>query len=250
MECREIIAKYIESLESGFKCLLSEKRVRIITPYCYPDNDLIEVFIEELPQERIIVTDLGETLRHLHSQGFDVLSSRKRNFLAETIATRGEVEFTNGRLSKVGIVSQIGDLMFDVITASRGIADLIYTSRAYEPATFFEEVKDFLEQNEQRFESKVRIHGTSEKAYTVDFRILNGYESYLQTLSPVSYQGVKSKVDATFRMWSDFNGKLRKLSLLNDVDFEWRSPDVIILGRVSTVHYWSRKQEIISSLIG
>ncbi len=245
-----LVEKYVASLKEGFKCVPSGKRLRIITPYPYPDNDLIEIFVEALQDARVEVTDLGETLRHLHSQGFDVTSSPKRGFLAETVASRVGVGIINGRLSKTGPMEKSGDLMLDVIVASRGISDLIYTSKTYEPATFFEEVKEFFQENHFTIEQKVKITGTSGKRYSADFRILNGRESYLQTLSPKQSQGVKGKVDATFRLWSDYNNSSKKVSLLNDIDFEWQQHDAVLLGRISKVAYWSRKEEMVEYLRG
>jgi len=248
MECREIVKRYITGLEEGFQCIYAERRLRIITPYLYPDNDLIEVFVEDLGRKRVKITDLGETLRHLHSQGFDVYASAKRKFLAETIASRINVEMSGGKLVRIATVDEIFEAIFDIITASRGIADLIYTSKTYEPGTFFDEVKGFLEKCRFKYEPKIRIKGTSNRPYTVDFEVLNGRKSYLQTLSPRNVSGIKGKVDATVRMWLDFDAQFKKLSLLNDVDFQWKEPDVNILGRISIVQFWSRKDELVSVL--
>lgn len=248
MECKEIIEEYIRGLKEGFKCILTEGRLRIITPYLYPDNDLIEIFVEDLGNSRIKVTDLGESFRHLHSQGFDIDSSPKRRFLAETIASRVNVEISNGRLTKIVSIDKISEAMFDIITAVRGIADLIYTSRTYEPGAFFDEVKNFLGEHQFKYEPKVRIKGSSNKLYTVDFKILNGKSSYLHLLSPKNVFGIKGKVDATVRMWLDIDVELKKISLLNNIDFTWKEPDVIILSRVSKVQFWSRRDELITTL--
>ncbi len=248
MECKEVIEEYISGLKEGFKCISTEKRLRIITPYLYPDNDLIEIFIEELSNNRLKITDLGETFRHLHSQGFDVYSSPKRKFLVETIASRLNVKISDGNLVSITETDKIFDAVFDIITASRGISDLIYTSKTYEPGAFFDEVKDFLVENEFKVESKVKIRGLSNKNYTVDFKILNGKVSYLQTLSPKNIWGVKGKVDATVRMWLDFNEEYKKICLLNDIDFLWKEPDLNILNRVSDIKLWSKKEDLISIL--
>ena len=248
MECWEIIDKYISGLRKGFHCVPGDKRLRIITPYLYPDNDLIEVFIEDLGSGRIKVTDLGEVFRHLHSQGLDVNSSPEKKFIADTIASRVNIEISGGKLTKDATIDDVSEAMFDIITAMRGISDLIYTSRTYEPGTFFKEVKDFFVENQFKHESKVKIKGTSSKSYTVDFEILNGGKIYLHTLSARNILGIKPKVDATVRMWVDFDSELKKVSLLNDVDFQWEEPDIYILNQVSRVKLWSKKAELIPYL--
>lgn len=44
-------------------------RLCIVTPFIYPDDDLIEVFVEELDGGTIRVSDLGETSRRMATTG-------------------------------------------------------------------------------------------------------------------------------------------------------------------------------------
>jgi hypothetical protein len=171
--------------------------------------------------------------------------------MVETIASRAGVSFVNGQLTKAGHVSQVGDLLFDVIVTARGVSDLIYTSKTFEPATFLEEVEEFLKVNELPAESRVKLTGLSGKSYIVHFKITIGLPRFLQALSPIATVGLKPKVDATVRMWVDCNHDLtsvNKVTLLNDVDFKWRPYDISILERLSTVHYWTRKNDLLRSL--
>jgi hypothetical protein len=251
LNCQEAIESYIASLKEGFSCIPTENKLRIITPYLYPDNDLIEIFVEELPSGQIRVTDLAETLRHLHSRGFDVFESPKRKFMVETIASRTGVEIFQGQLVKIGDVSQLGTILFDVIVTARGVSDLIYTSKTFEPATFLEEVEGFLKNSQIPVEPRVKLLGISGRSYTIHFRVTIGRPRFLQTLSPVAVAGLKPKVDATVRMWVDINHELtpeQKVTILNDVDFEWRPYDINILGRLSTVKYWTRKEDLLTTL--
>lgn len=249
--CQEAIEEYLANLKQGFSCVTSAERIRIITPYLYPDNDLIEVFIEELPSGLVRATDLGETLRHLHARGFDPFESPKRKFMVETIASRVGVELIRGQLTKTSDMSELGDLLFDIIVTARGISDLIYTSKTYEPATFLDEVDQFFKANQLPVESSIKLTGITGRVYTAHFKVISRLPRFIQTLSPVAAAGLKPKVDATFRMWSDCNHNLArecKVTLLNDVDFEWRIYDVRLLDTVSIVHYWKRKDELLYSL--
>jgi hypothetical protein len=251
LNCQEAIERYLSSLKEGFTCVPMENKLRIVTPYLYPDNDLIEVFVEELPSNQIRVTDLTETLRHLHARGFDVFESPKRKFMVETIASRTGVELFNGQLAKTGEVNQLGDLLFDVIVVARGVSDLIYTSKTFEPATFSEEVEAFLRNNNIPVEPKVKLVGISGKSYTVNFKVTIVTTRFLQALSPVAVAGLKPKVDATVRMWVDINHELsteQKVTILNDIDFEWRPYDVNILKRLSMVSFWTRKEDLLRTL--
>jgi len=165
--------------------------------------------------------------------------------LFESLASRSNLNIRNGEIYKDIELKQIGEAIFDVIMASKAIGDLIFSSRAYEPALFVEEVASFLKERRVRFKPKVSVQGATGKKYKVDFKIFNHRISYLQTLSPVSKAGIKRKVDATFRMWYDFDGQFQKASLLNDIDFVWPESDIILLQRVSRVIPWSKKEKIL-----
>jgi hypothetical protein len=250
LSCVEVTERYIETLAGNFRCFQLERRLRIVTPYLYPDHDFVEVFVEEPGPGRIRITDLGETLRHLHAQGFDVSGTPKRKRMVETIAGGLEVDVVRGELAKEGTTNELGELLFDVIVAARGVSDLIYTSRTYEPPTFVEEVGKFLQEQQIDFEARVKLTGQSGRVYTVDFRLVRP-NRFLHTLSPRQAGGLQPAVNRVLRMWFDCNGSLgrdAKVSMLNDVDFEWRQPEVALLERVSTVSYWSHREELLPTL--
>jgi len=247
MQCEEIVEKTLSELSSSFQCMPYDKGLCIITPYLYPDNDLIEVFVEELAGGRVRVTDLGETLRHLASQGIDVLNSPKRRFMLEQIVKRLHVVLTGGRLEKEGTPQEIGSVLLDVTAAAHGAAGLAYTSKAYEPAEFPEEVSAFLRDNQIDHESRPRIRGMSGREYRVSLRI-NGTvrpEILVEAMSPSQEAVITAVVNRVVREWVDIDGERHKVSLLNDVDFRWRSEDVILLGKLSAVHKWSDKDAFL-----
>jgi hypothetical protein len=223
----------------------------VITPYLYPNNDLIEIFIEELSENKIRVGDLGETLRHLESHGFDVLGNKSNSYKAEQIASRVHAEIQHGKIVKEGKPEEIGELMFDVISAAKGIGDLIYLSRAYEPATFNEEVANFFTEKKIPYETNHKVKGITGSEYTVEFRIVKPKPFLLKTLSPSKETGLRRRVNDVFRAWFDINDefdKNKKVSLVNDIEFEWKPHDLKLLERVSNIEYWSQKQNIIKRL--
>jgi len=247
MECAEIIERTIENLRLEFKCLPSERRMHIITPYLYPDNDLIEIFVEEISPNRVRVTDLGETLRHLESLGVDVLASSKRRFLLEQITQRIHVDIQRGKLEREGSVEDIGSLLMDVVAAVQGVADLIYTSKAYEPATFPEEVSIFLSERKIEHEKRPTVLGTTGKKYRVSLRIdgMRAKDILVEAMSPSQETTMTPMVNRVFRMWFDVDETRTKVSLLNDVDYLWKEEDMALLGKVSAVQTWRQKERFL-----
>lgn len=250
MECSEIIERTIENLRLGFKCKPYDRRLCIVTPYLYPDNDLIEVFVEEISPGRIRITDLGETLRHLESLGMDVLASSKRRFLLEQVTKRIHVDIQRGKLEREGPVENVGTLLMDVVAAAQGVADLIYTSKAYEPATFPEEVSIFLNEHKIEHERRPLVLGATGKKYWVCLKV-NGKrakETLIEAMSPSQEAAMTTTVNRVFRMWFDIDGARSKVSLLNDIDYSWKSEDIALLERVSAIQSWSKKEQFLEHI--
>jgi hypothetical protein len=248
VNCEQVIRDYLSKIKAEFACEEFDGGLKIVTPYLYPDNDLVEVYVEELPDGRVRVSDLGEATRHLHTQGFDVFASPKRKFIAETAASRVNAVFQDGAIVKEGNAHEIGGVLFDVIVAARGVADLVYTSRAYEPAPFVDEVAEFLTEHRLRFERRVPVRGESGREYRVGFRIEQ--KILLQPISAEFQRALKPRVDAALHMWLDVDRKASKFTLLNDVDFSWPEPDVVILSRFSSVFRWSAREAIVAAIRG
>ncbi len=247
MECSEIIEKTIEALKMGFKCIPYERRICVITPYLYPDNDLIEVFVTDIGANNFKVTDLGETLRHLESVGLDLLGSRKRRFLLEQITQRLHVDIRNGKLEKEGSADNVGSILVDVAAAAHAVSDLIYTSKAYEPATFTEEVSIFLTEKDIQHDKNYKIVGETGKTYRVSLRI-NGrrpVDILVETLSPPQETAMTATINRALRKWFDIDGNRRKVSLFNDIDYSWKDEDKALLQKVSVIHNWSSKERFI-----
>ncbi|MFC1592839.1 DUF1828 domain-containing protein [Candidatus Omnitrophota bacterium] len=252
MECSKIIERAVDTLKLGFKCVEYDKRTCIVTPYLYPDNDLIEVFAEDIGGNHVRITDLGETLRHLESTGLDLLASRKRRFLLEQITKRLHVEIQRGKLQKEGPIDSVGDLLVDVAAAAQAVADLIYTSKAYEPATFPEEVSIFLTEHNIEHERNYRVIGETGKTYRVNLR-LDGHrekEILIEALSPSQETAMTATVNRVFRLWSDVDEGKRKVSLLNDVDYSWKKEDLVLLQKVSIIHNWTSKEPFLNEVRG
>lgn len=249
MNCEELISSYLATLQGSFACLPSAKeRVRVVTPYLYPDHDRIELFVRE-KGDNVTVSDLGETLRHLETLGMDVISNQKRWFQAQHIAAGLQVQVREGVILKEAAKEHVGETIFDVLAACKAVADLIYGTRAYEPATFEDEVAEYLEESELKPKRHVTIIGESGTKYTVNLQVPVGQKTALiATLSPKSSTGVRGQVNAVFRMWSDVNHGAWKFSLLNDEVFVFRQEDLLLLERVSDLYRWTARQEFLAAL--
>lgn len=250
MTCEEIISSYIEQLQGDFACLPSpDNRVRLITPYLYPDHDRIELFIR-IENQDVTISDLGETLTYLETTGLEVIGNSIREFKAHRIAEGVGVQIERGVIVKRGSVKNLGELIFDVVTACKAIGDLVYTTRAYEPALFEEEVAGYLIAENLTVEPRAPVIGKSGTNYRVSLRVRTGQrEALVATISPKTPKGSIRRVNDTLRMWMDVNGNRTKYSLFNDDAALVRPEDVFLLQQANShVYRWSAREAFLKDL--
>jgi len=246
IDCTKMVDEALSSLRLTFDCAKEGKGVSVVTPYLRSDNGHIELFIEDRGGS-VRVSDLGETFRSLRLRGADPLASAKGRFIAERTAARLHVSFEQARIERVTDAAGVAGAILGVAAAAHALDGLIYTSRASDPAGFPQEVRAFLDDSGRKYDAKAPIEGMSGKTYRVEFRVLEPEREpvLLQPLSPAQASGITPLVNRTVRMWVDLGDTEKKVSLLNDVDYEWRAEDSVLLGRLSTVALWSNREQLL-----
>ncbi len=251
MKCKDYIAAYLTTLKGDFQCRETEGRLWVISPYALPDGDLVEVVVSESLGDRAKVTDLGETLRHLLNWGYDPRTTTKGRYLLGDILKRFNVQIENGQIQKRTAKSEIGQAMFDVISACVATSELIYMSRAYQPAKFVEEVSRYLDSHGVMYEPGTEVTGSTGKTYKVDFFFprVDSKQGMLEALSPGGLGAVSRIVDHTVRMWLDIGNKKKwRGTLLDDREIEWKKVDIKILEKESDVYFWQQRRSMLAIL--
>ncbi len=249
--CEEVVRQQLEHLGTRFACHEAEGRLWITSPYSYPDGDLVQVSVKELSSGEVIVTDLGETLRHLATHGFDPRATLKGDYLLGEILKQHNVETERGMILKRVPLAEAGRALQDVLTASVAVSHLLFLSRGYRPATFAEEVGQFIAGHGVSAQADhYEVGYLSQKRYRIDLYIPGKQqEGLIQTLSPATRAGSIPMVNATFRLWSDVpNGRWRA-TVLDDRAVEWRREDLVLLEGVSSVYAWSSPESFRKALM-
>ena len=267
LEGSEVVKQYVETLRQGFHCHKWEEvqyeevqYIVINTPYLYPNDDGICLYVEELPGGQVRVSDGGEAAHlNLWKEGFDIFRSPRAMALAREIARDNLAEFDLGDLTKTGPAEELGDIMLNVIQAAHGVAHLQYVHPRHRPtfpglkkqgnAAFPEKLKTFLAEIGLEYAAAPRLTGGSGQVYTAHYKVA-GF-TYLHTLNPGRSSRAKPLVDRIFGMWADCNDNLepgQKITLLNDEAFPWKEAHVKRLSQVSTVINWSDRDKLVDLL--
>lgn len=250
IQCEDLIRQQLRHMGEKFSCKESGGRLWIVSPYSFPDGDLVEVAVREVGNNEVMVSDLGETLRHLAGLGYDPRETPKGEYLLAEILKQHQASLDQGIVLKRVAVEQVGMAMHEVLAACVAVSHLSYLSRGYRPATFAEEVSHILTESQILFETKHPEMGRTGKKYAIDFYIPGpGREGLLQTLSPANRGVSTPMVNATFRLWSDVSNGRWRGTVLDDRLIEWRREDVALLEGVSSVFFWKEGQgSLVDSL--
>ena len=258
LDGNEIIRQYLDTLAAEFYCQRYDDVAYLVvgTPYLYPNNDGISLYIEELPGGQARVSDGGETVcLNLWKEGFDLFRNPQAMAQAGEIARANAAEFAAGELTKTGPLGELGDIMLSVIQAAQGVAHLRYLRpRRYLPALsrpkppaapLFRQLETLFAESSLPYTPAAKLAGGSGQVYTVHYRLAG--MAYLQALNPSQPARAKAAVDRAFGMWADCNGALsrdRKLTLLNDETLTWKAAHIHRLNQVSTVVKWSEREKL------
>ena len=230
--------------------------VRIRTPYLYPDGDIIDLFYKKVESGKMVLTDLGETLRWLRMQSISRERSKKQNLLINDICqTHGIQPPYRGMLIVQATSQNLVDEMTQLAQVCMRVADLWFTLRGSSQMTMVEEVADFLKEHRVKFEERVKYRGRSGTMRTVDFRTLTpNRNAFVYVLSTGSTTVTKNRVDTVAASWLDLSTfqigdkPLRFVSLFDDTVDVWNQNNFNMLSEQSDVAYWSRPDEFLEIL--
>ncbi len=247
--CRELVEAYLLHQDQRFHCYETGGRLWVVSPYLYPDGDLIEVAVRPHDAE-VTVTDLGEALRHLGKVGFDPAVSPKADYLLTEVLKQQGAELDRGMIVKRVPRERLGEALESVLAACLGVAHVGFLAAAARPATFPEEVGQLLSARGLYFETGYREAGRSGKVYRIHFRLGRFRRvGLMQVLAPTTPGGMTAAVNATFRLWSDLENSRWRATVLDDRRLAWRPADVNLLQRVSAVYRWTERENGLTAAL-
>lgn len=237
------ITAYMPSL---FKTERDNDYITLSTPFEYPDGDTIDVFITK-KGNNFILSDMGETIRHLSSYNIGIKNSAKRTSIIEDAIAGTGIVFFKGILSKeIKDVSTFTQDLLQLTQAIIRISDLVYTIKGRSFASFEEDVSDFLEINRFQYEKGYVVEGFSGRKYEIDFAVkVDQNVKLIKLVSPSSQSYVISNIEKIITTWFDISQKVEnkrlRISLLDDTSFSFKAEHITLINAISVVCQWSNQ---------
>lgn len=212
-------------LEKYYKWLKDETVVKkidsewykITTPSVDRHNDLIEIYIKKQLNE-IILTDDGYTINDLIDSGCDLKTPKRKKILEQTLLGFG-VKIEDNELLMHAKESNFSLKKHNFIQAILAINDLFYLAAPVVQSLFYEDVQNWLDNENIRYTPDIKFTGKSGYDHRFDFVIPKSKlhpERVIQTVNNPSKQNAESII---FK-WQDAqlvrSEKSRLYAMIND----------------------------------
>lgn len=237
-----------------FSCSQVNQFIRIRTPFLYPDGDIIDIFAQE-SEDRVILTDLGETLRWLKMQTVTMKRSKKQNTMIADVCMNHNVELYRGMLLvRIKEINDLGLQVMRIAQAALRVSDLWFTFRNQSFESIADEVQEYLLENRIRHDRNYKVIGRSTRPWTVDFYTLHpNRSSYITVLSTSNSSVAQTLTNGAIARWTDLasyqaTSNIRFISLFDDTTDVWRDYNFRQLENISEVVYWSRPENLLEQI--
>ncbi len=243
------------NLGEMFECKPLGERIRVRTPFLYPDGGVVDVFVHERAGQ-IAVTDLGEALGWLRQQTIDGKRSPKQQRLLRDICLTLGVEVFRGQLiARATGGAAVSDLVLRVGQAAVRAADLWFTTRTGSLEAVTDEVADYLQEQDLPYERAVKLSGRSGRDWTLDFQVLAPARNALVfVLASGARAGARRVAEHVVAGWQDLSQfrvgpqAARFVSLFDDTSDVWSEEDFRLVESLSDIGRWSRPDEFVELL--
>jgi hypothetical protein len=217
----------------------------IVTPFLYPDRDNIEVFIRELDDGRIFISDLGQTMMKLSAYGFTpAANTPRRRAMIFQIVSSMNVQYERGEIVVTTNTIDSGARLWDVVMAVQRLSDLVYTVPGYTKATFADEFEGFAAQLPTHYERGVLIT-LPDHQFTADFVIDRKVIQLVSAGSPGYAQERVNRVYTNFAEMNRTKDERQKFAVIDDreptVDSHLRN---LLTHQADRVLVWTRRNEL------
>ncbi|MCK4444740.1 MAG: DUF1828 domain-containing protein [Thermoplasmata archaeon] len=252
VKCKELVREYLSFLEGEFTVEETEYGCLVHTPFIGTSNDLIEFAVMELPDGRIRLTDLGETIATLALKGIEIEEGYERYRSMMELVEALDLSLSEDTLQKDCSTEEVGSALNSFIAGIYGISYLEHIGAPAALRAFQEEVRDFLDR--QKVTCKPNHGFRIEKVpYHIDFSLYED-ELYLQTFHTESRE--RSRGIAIQRSYPFLSLRLQKtrpklMSIIDDRGEElvWTDPAIDIISAASDdVGYWTRKEDFLEDI--
>jgi hypothetical protein len=249
-QCDDTLAAVLRHVGEGWSCqLVDHGWLHVTTSHQYSDGDLVELLIKR-SDDRIVISDGGETAARLDLAGVNVEKGRARELWTRLLRAH-QLEFANGRLRQEGSIEETGWLAENMANALPNIDAIRLIALPPPTPAFSEQLVTFLEAEFVSVEEQPQLAGRSGIVYRPTASARGNDEPvFIQAVAGGRAQARQRAVEHAFTMFSDVNGSLpteQKLVVLAG-GTTWKYQHVELLSEVAYVASWDSRDNLVTHI--
>jgi len=168
-EIQTLLDDYAKWLKDKTTLRALKDWVEITTPYLDRHNDYLQIYARR-SNGAFLLTDAGETIDDLEQSGCSLESPRRQELLKTTLNGFG-VQLKNRALEVNASQDNFALRKHNLVQAMLAVNDLFYVATPIIKSLFFEDVENWLNQNQIRYTPKIKLTGKSNLDHMFDFVI-------------------------------------------------------------------------------
>ncbi|EGQ0312808.1 DUF1828 domain-containing protein [Staphylococcus pseudintermedius] len=160
--------EYFKWMKQNYKYKKLEDSTEITTPFINPLNDYIRIYLDVLPNNDIRLSDDSLTMNELELAGIDI-HTKARSILIQNVLNQFNLVLDGEEIVTNVKNNSFAQSKHNLIQGILKIYDLTLTTKSNVSRLFYEEVFDFLYNEEILGSAKVSVSGESGIKYFIDF---------------------------------------------------------------------------------
>ncbi len=243
--CSTIISRHIDYLRDNFLCESRGDHYVLTTPYTFPDNDAIQVFIRETADGRVVVSDRGEALRHVAVMSGHHIAESQAEML-NRIAAKHDLIFQQGEFIALTSYAESGEAILRLSMAIKEVGDLAAVARVQSVVRFAHRVRGLFEQRRIPYEADFPVVNEDGLNLSVDFFVPAEGGKFIQA---VGQQAGKKDALETYHIFNELLERDDHRQKFVLVEKTLSKPNMLMLRRkADRVFTWAEADELTHAL--
>ena len=214
--CETIVNRYLADLRMGFEVSTSEDGCFLSTPYTRPDGEGFEFEVRTLPDGRICMSDMGDTIGYLFVNGLTLSQALLAS--ARQIAKTHGVSIQRNELNVEADADSIGEGMQGLIQAALSVSNLIHKRRTGSRIRFDDDVESFIIHSGVIYDVDYTLKGQRE-THQIKFHVDSGRSLLIHPLVASTQAAGRSWAERMAYRFSDIliaDRRWQPVALLDD----------------------------------
>jgi len=226
---KDLIQNYIDwlKLKTNFK-ELNNGYAEITTPFVNHINDYIQIYLKKDDNNRLLITDGGDTINNLELEGVELNTNSRKKEL-EVILNGFGVSVKDKELITYATEGTFPYRKHNLIQCILAVDDMYILAQPRVESFFYDDVINFLNLNEVRYSTNIILEGKSSFQHKFDILIPKSRNEN-ERIIKLSYSVKKQNIISQLFAFEDTKQKRENEGILIINDLEKEIPPDISMG--------------------